>query len=392
MKLNSFRKIWLVLVLTAAAAAMYAQDITEEEKVLALIEFKNMEDNGEHDYLASLISAVLREDLSHTEGITLVERSRIDSIINEQQLQLSGLTAEDDALKAGRMLGSDYLSGGSFIVIGGEVLLDVTLINVETSKVLSFASRGSTDDLIHIAAEKIARELTGKTRVFRTAESGRPIIKNELLPPGKLKLFSHLIDARIYIDDEFVGYTSGDRTIPVEIELQPGEHTIETDLGNSFGVIKEPEIIFEHWKVPFTVESSGVIILEDGTRHYNSILYELLRLTHDDKEFRNGDREPYQTEESFSFTDREGNPVAGSFTIYITPTEERGLKMQMMLIYNGNREVFDYSCEPGEDEEFEHETGHIKMEVELSCRYPDRLEVSWNLERTDIWQSMFYNN
>ena len=43
---------------------------------LAMISFENMDDNNEHSYLSGLISAVIREDLSNTEGITLLDRSK----------------------------------------------------------------------------------------------------------------------------------------------------------------------------------------------------------------------------------------------------------------------------------------------------------------------------
>ena len=50
-----------------------------------------------------------------------------------------------------------------------EVLIDITLIDVETGRVVSFSNRGNSEDIIHRASEKIIRELTGKRVFLRTA-------------------------------------------------------------------------------------------------------------------------------------------------------------------------------------------------------------------------------
>ena len=105
------------------------------------------------------------------------------------------------------------------------------------------------------------------------------IIKDSLLPPGSLKLFSPLSGARIYIDDEFYGYTTGNSRVPVEIELKPGPHRVQTDLGREFGVVIEPEILFRKWEKEFEIESGKSVTLEDPTRHFNDTLYRIHVIT-----------------------------------------------------------------------------------------------------------------
>ena len=67
--------------------------------------------------------------------------------------------------------------------------------------------------------------------------------------PGKVLVYSHIIDAKIYIDGKFVAYTSGKSTVPVELTLDPGPHFVRTHLDNDFGIIHEPEISFSDWIV-----------------------------------------------------------------------------------------------------------------------------------------------
>jgi TolB-like protein len=383
------KKVGLLLsvLLLINSLAISALD-NSKEKRLALIGFENMDEDDQHDYLSALITAVIREDLSHTDGIALLERVRMDEVLDEQKMQISGLFDDLAAVEAGKLLGSDFLCGGGFIVMDTEVLIDITLIDVETSRVISFSSRGNSEDIIHLAAEKIARELTGERKIFRTSNTDRPIIKETLMPPGSLKLFTPLINARIYIDGEFFGYTIGDSTIPIEIELQPGLHSVSTDLGSDFGVIKEPEIIFEKWKREFNIKSGRTVVLEDPTRHFNDRLYRLQQVVREDKTFYIPGDGPFDTESFFDFTDRGGNPVKGSLTIHFTPSEAGGLEALIMLVYGHERKVFELKCAPDEEVELKQTVGVIDLEVDLESRYSNRVEADWSIWRNDIYQGL----
>ena len=387
------KTILLIIISLLSLNFAFSQDTaadtsTSEGIKLALIGFDNMDEGDEHDYLSSLISAVIREDLSHTNGIVMLDRSSMNRVLEEQKMQISGLFEDRDAVEAGKLLGSDYLAGGSFIVMDTEVLVDATLIDVETGRVISFSSRGNSEDIIHLAAEKIARELTGTRQVFRTASSGRPIIKATLMPPGMLKLFSPLIDARIYIDDEFYGYTPGSAVIPIEVELKPGKHSVRTDLGRDFGVIIEPEIEFVKWEQEFVIESGKTVVLEDATRHFNSGLYDLQKVLSESESFYIPGAEPFNGQYDFSFTDREGNAVEGSLTVFFTPTETGGLNAQIMLKYDYDRKVWDFECPPGEELEFEETIGLIDLSIELETRYINRTAANWSIWRNDVYQGL----
>lgn len=378
-----FAAVSLLLFIPLITAQEAAPDIN-----LALTGFDNMEENSKHDYISSIISAVIREDLSNTEGISLLDRESMTELLQEQKLQISGLFDDRTAVRAGKLLGSDYLTGGSYIVFDTEVLLDVTLINVETGRVISFSSRGNSEDIIHIAAEKIARELTGRKYMFRTADSGRPIIKAALMPPGTLKLFSPLIDARIYIDGDFYGYTRGDGTVPIEIELQPGLHSVKTDLSRDFGVIIEPEVLFRYWEKEFEIVSGKTVVLEDPTRHFNDRLYRIQKVLQDNISLDIPGTDPWSGEFPYSFTDRDGKTVSGILTIYLQPTEVGGLNAQVMLQYDYQRHVWDFECPPEEEFEFKETIGLITFGFELETRYINRVSADWDIWRNDVYQGL----
>jgi len=381
--------LYLLLPLMLGTAALSGQ--TRDSLInLAVLEFENMDESDEFDYIGTLASALIREDLTHGEGIVLVDRDRLSRVLEEQQRQMSGIMDEETTVEIGKLIGCDYLCSGNYVVMDEEVLLDITLTQVESGRVTSFSTRGDTEDLFHLAAEKLVTELTDKKTVFRTAYSDRPIIKHVLKKPGTLKFHSYLIDARIYIDDQFVAYTSGDKRVPTVLDLPPGEHTILVDLGADFGVVKKPEILFEKWRHTFRIESGQTLVLEDETRHFNDWLYEMHNLIREDADFYNGEEPSLAAEPAgFSFTDRHGNPVSGTLTVNLAPGGEPGsLTAEIVLDYNGEGETLTYLCPAGESLSFDYTKDLVDLEVELDAKWEGRFSADWDLTRNDVYQGM----
>jgi TolB-like protein len=73
--------------------------------------------------------------LANFDYITLVERRQIETVLKEQQFQLSGLT-EDEGVSVGRILKADIILVGNVGKLGTSVVFSARLINVETGKVM----------------------------------------------------------------------------------------------------------------------------------------------------------------------------------------------------------------------------------------------------------------
>jgi hypothetical protein len=206
--------------------------------------------------------------------------------------------------------------------------------------------------------------------------------------PGTLKFFSYLIDARIYIDGEFYDYTTGDHQVPRLIELSPGKHRIKIDLGPNFGVVKLPEVEFEKFDYEFEIESGKTLVLEDKTRHFNDILYDMHHLIRNDLDFYNGEVPRHKGEPvSYSFMDRKGNAVEGTLTISLEP-KETGLDCMVQLTYNEVVHNLVYSCPRDKEREFNFTYEWVDLDLDLDYRYDDRISVDWYLTRNDVYQGM----
>ncbi|MCX7023823.1 MAG: hypothetical protein NT080_04295 [Spirochaetes bacterium] len=120
--------------------------------VIAVITLENL---GVVAYEASLLSDLFASSLLATGRFRILERSRLDEILDEQELQLSGLGDEDTAVRIGGMLNARYIAVGSVGQLGSGWVVSVRLISVESGETVS------TADASFVAAEAVARGMGG---------------------------------------------------------------------------------------------------------------------------------------------------------------------------------------------------------------------------------------
>jgi len=120
---------------------------TNRIKRLAILYFDNNSNNKDLDILKKGIIDMLITDLSGINSISVVERSRLESIIQEQNLNNTNKFDSSTASKIGKLLGANLILTGSFIEIFGSFRIDARFIDVETGKILkSNSTEGSLKD------------------------------------------------------------------------------------------------------------------------------------------------------------------------------------------------------------------------------------------------------
>lgn len=77
----------------------------------------------------------LSNSLANFEYVTLIERKQIESVIKEQQFQMSDLTDEKTSVQVGKLLNADNVLLCSIGKLGSTMVLTARLLNVETGKV-----------------------------------------------------------------------------------------------------------------------------------------------------------------------------------------------------------------------------------------------------------------
>jgi curli biogenesis system outer membrane secretion channel CsgG len=64
--------------------------------------------------LAKGIAAMVISDLSKVPGLKLLERQKVQKLVDEIQLSESGLVSQDNQVKAGRLMRAEKIVVGSF--------------------------------------------------------------------------------------------------------------------------------------------------------------------------------------------------------------------------------------------------------------------------------------
>ncbi len=386
----SLKSICLLLTVFLFIIFPTAVSAQENPASLAVLPFENMNGNPDQDYLKGIITYILVEDLSGSGALVILERQNIEELIKEQQLQFTGLMDDKGAIEAGQLLGASYMLKGGYVFLGQDIFINITLINVETGSSHTFSERGYQENTVHSLSEKLLNYMTGNKFSLQIPSGERTILALEQQEPGIVELYSYIIDARVFIDDEFAGYTTGDSTVPLVLEVSPGWHTVRVHLVRDFGVIELPEITFHDWQEQFNLLPGDRVILEDRTRHFNDLLYDIKQLLRKSIQFNIGSGEQKQIDHSIDFIDREGKEVKLELSIKFeeTNTPRHGGSAEVSFRYQDDDYSFKYFAPDGKDIDFSEEIGKIRLDIDLECNSTYKYELDYSIWRTDVWQGM----
>jgi len=125
-------------------------------RTLAVLPLDKGSGSEEYDGLGKALAGMLISDLSHLEGLEIVERARLDALLAEIELGSGGFVDPDTAQKLGKGLGAEWVVNGSWSVVGTTFLLDARVVDVATSKVIKAAdASGSIDDFVTVEKDLI---------------------------------------------------------------------------------------------------------------------------------------------------------------------------------------------------------------------------------------------
>lgn len=105
------------------------------------------------------LAQMLISDLVATPAIRVVERARLQEVIDELKLQGTTRIDQATAVKAGKLLGARYLVIGGYFDVMKSFRVDARVVEVETGKVVfSVGAHGKPDDFLTLE-QKLAGEL-----------------------------------------------------------------------------------------------------------------------------------------------------------------------------------------------------------------------------------------
>lgn len=107
-----------------------------EAKTIAISYFDNSSGDAKYNALSKGISDMLITDLSKVKGVTIVEREKLEKLLQEIKLGQSKYFDQTTAVKLGKGLGAQNILTGSFYILDNIIRLDARLIDVQTGGVI----------------------------------------------------------------------------------------------------------------------------------------------------------------------------------------------------------------------------------------------------------------
>lgn len=152
----------MLALLTAIASAA----------TLAVLPFDQGAAPAELDGFGHALSAMVMTDFTKVDGVTVVERERLDAILAELDLSKTEFVDKRTAVSLGRGLAADHVVTGSFTVIDGTLAIDARIVHVETGKLVKAdRASGPVTDFVTVEKDVVDRlvtnldlSLSGKSR------------------------------------------------------------------------------------------------------------------------------------------------------------------------------------------------------------------------------------
>jgi len=150
-------RTFLAAALLILGTLLPAQEADAPATVLSIMDFTDHSGDADLAWLSAGLADMLLTDLAPSD-LVLVDRDRLDAVLEEQSLALAGIT-DDQALQVGRLLMADALMYGSYALVGDNLRIDARISEVSTGEVITATSvRGGREDVLDLEA-RLARDL-----------------------------------------------------------------------------------------------------------------------------------------------------------------------------------------------------------------------------------------
>ncbi len=176
----------LLLCSAIAARAEDKKDKTPQVYPAALLPFqeRGADSKGQGSKVTDLLFASLAAD----PALMLVDREDIKKLLDEQEVNLSGLVNPQQATKVGQLTGAKLLITGSILQSDNSVYLIAKIIGTETSRVVGASVKGNVRDDLGKLVEDLAKQVS-KTVTERADELvARPVSRDDRVAALKKKL------------------------------------------------------------------------------------------------------------------------------------------------------------------------------------------------------------
>ncbi len=132
---------------------------------VAVLYFDN-QGNADLEPLKVGLAQMLITDLQQAGDIPVVERARIQAVLDELELGHNGMADPTTAARIGKLLGAEWLVLGSYFDLMGTLRVDTRVVRVETGEIVHTAGQAKPRERFQAIEDALATELIAGLRAL----------------------------------------------------------------------------------------------------------------------------------------------------------------------------------------------------------------------------------
>ncbi|MBI4539229.1 MAG: hypothetical protein HY704_06960 [Gemmatimonadetes bacterium] len=180
------------LLVVGVTRPLAPQSTGADQPTMAVSDFEGflLGEAGNSGPVGKAVSSMLITELSGRPGLKVIERYRLQELLTEQKLSLSGRVDAATASQVGKMIGAQYLVFGQVSGVASSMRMDVRLVDAETGEILEVQKLTDKPTELLSMVEKLADLFMANLKL--TPPSARP--KAESIPVNATIEFSRGVD------------------------------------------------------------------------------------------------------------------------------------------------------------------------------------------------------
>jgi TolB-like protein len=149
--------MWMraILTLSLLAAAVRA----EAAPAVTVLYFDNDTGDATYEPLGKGLADMMVTDLSSVDGIEVVEREKLEAVLQELRLQREKYFDPKTAQKIGKGIGAEYAVTGAFVSVAPDLRIDVRVIRIATGQVVKANKVVGKKDRFFALQEELVKAL-----------------------------------------------------------------------------------------------------------------------------------------------------------------------------------------------------------------------------------------
>ena len=211
------------------------------------------------------LAELLTTDLARSRQLTVVERARIQSLLDEIKLQQSGTTDASTNVRAGKILQAGRMVQGSILQQGQQLRVDAAVIDVPTTQVAGSTNDDQALDQLFTLERNIVLGLFQQLGITLTTAE-----RNEIEQRPTRSIAAFLSYSRGLLEEDQGRYDDANRYYQNAVRIDPGFGVARTKVEQTQSILNSAQVTTQQIEQGLNGTAEGQIVQQASAGSANS--------------------------------------------------------------------------------------------------------------------------